>query len=624
MFQKSTMAKHVSTSLHDWAVNEMKYTGPWAEDMAMLCTGPMGSVWEWVINHCRSKEKVKMIKGNLALARRRVGGSSDLSLSIAGKVGGNNSGESGNREELLAEKGKLIGDLHTVLAKIERLRAAVEQHNKDRLELNKSRDDRVKEVKEMQQRTVLLGLYLKQVNNMINKLDDLALKLENLMEHIDEKKVKVGGDKVFSCGSGVESESGKDVREAVHTGVEHFKAMLAGNFNKESRGEAREKIVQLVGELPASVLSDCLIDQTLECTNRIKNKSENVDDIMDANEIRNEDEVYLDSVRKGVGEFYKKHVMSRMTVTNLRSSISLWEEKATLAMDKIGGQGLAELDVGEVEKAKQRAVVASMRSSMECLRSKIAGLGGGGNTQSEKVRIQQEQIENLCQSISALLLKNTVPALKSCQADTLDTMTNTLPVLASQVIGVSKSLTDTPSNHLTILGSCPTSSLTSTLVGSTGCSVLTPVSHLGIKRRMSTLPQIHHRINQKEDTADSLVKLIIEVDRRERELAHSLQEEGRSEDIDELNRLEQILITSIREQGRNLGPLIEEGELKRLEASKTSTSIQTIHNEWSCQPGGEVAVGDSLMWREVEGRKLQQWVDLVRINLAKLYSNNNG
>jgi len=618
------MAKNVSTSLHDWAVNEMKYTGPWAEDMAVLCTGPMGSVWEWVINHCRSKEKVKMMRGNLALARRKVGGSSDLSLSVVGKVGGNSSGEGGEREELLAEKGKLIGDLHTVLAKIERLRGAVEQHNKDRLDLSKCREDRVKEVKEMQQRTVLLGLYLKQVNNMINKLDDLALKLENLMKHIDEKKVKVAGDKVFSCGNGVESESGKDVREAVQTGVEHFKTILTTNSNKDMRGEVRDKILQLVGELPASVLADCLLEQMDDCTKRIKNKSDNIDDIRDANNMQNEDEKYLDSVRKGVGEFYKKHVMSRMATTNLRSSIRLWEEKATIAKEKIGGQGLTEVDVGEIDKARQRAVIVSMRSSMESLRSKIAGLGNGENIQSDSVRIQQENIEELCQIISALLIKNTIPVLKSCQAETLETMTNTLPVLASQVLGVSNSLTDAPSSHLNILGSCPTSSLTSTLVGSSGCSVLTPVSHLAINRRRSTLPQLHHRINQKEDTVDSLIKLIIEVDRRERELAHSLQEEGRSEDIEELDRLQQTLTTSIREQGRNLGPMIEESELMRLEASKTSTAIQTIHNEWSTQPGGEVAVGGSLVWGEVEGRKLQQWVDLVRINLAKLYSNNNG
>ena len=50
----------VSSSMHEWAVKEMGYTGPWAEDMAALCTGPMAGVWEWVVAHCRTRDKVKM------------------------------------------------------------------------------------------------------------------------------------------------------------------------------------------------------------------------------------------------------------------------------------------------------------------------------------------------------------------------------------------------------------------------------------------------------------------------------------------------------------------------------------------------------------------------------------
>jgi len=56
----------------------------------------------------------------------------------------------------------------------------------------------------------------------------------------------------------------------------------------------RDKIVQLVGELPASVLAECLLDQMDDCTKRIKKKSENVDDIRDANNMQNEDDKYLD------------------------------------------------------------------------------------------------------------------------------------------------------------------------------------------------------------------------------------------------------------------------------------------------------------------------------------------
>ena len=85
----------VSSSMHEWAVKEMGYTGPWAEDMAALCTGPMAGVWEWVVAHCRTRDKVKMIQGNLALARRRQGG--DLSLSVS-RVGNNSGGREGREK----------------------------------------------------------------------------------------------------------------------------------------------------------------------------------------------------------------------------------------------------------------------------------------------------------------------------------------------------------------------------------------------------------------------------------------------------------------------------------------------------------------------------------------------
>ena len=41
-------------------------------------------------------------------------------------------------------------------------------------------------------------------------------------------------------------------------------------------------------------------------------------------------------------------------------------------------------------------------------------------------------------------------------------------------------------------------------------------------RRRSNLPQMSGRIRQREDTVDRIVKLIMEVERRERELVYSM------------------------------------------------------------------------------------------------------
>ena len=69
--------------------------------------------------------------------------------------------------------------------------------------------------------------------------------------------------------------------------------------------------------------------------------------------------------------------------------------------------------------------------------------------------------------------------------------------------------------------------------------------------------------------------------------------------------------------------MIEESEVMRFEAARISAAIEVLHKEWDSKQRAEVALGGSFVWGEVEWRKLQQWVDLVRVTLAKLYSNNN-
>ena len=44
------------------------------------------------------------------------------------------------------------------------------------------------------------------------------------------------GERMFSSGGGVETESGKNVREAVQLGVEHMKTALAGGGVMEGQG----------------------------------------------------------------------------------------------------------------------------------------------------------------------------------------------------------------------------------------------------------------------------------------------------------------------------------------------------------------------------------------------------
>merc|ERR1719431_852261 len=121
--------------------------------------------------------------------------------------------------------------------------------------------------------------------------------------------------------------------------------------------------------MPAALVSNCLVEQTKDSTRQVKKRIASVDLERDAKQLQKDDDengVYLNSVRQGVGEFYKKHVTSQMAVNNLATSISSWEEKADLAREKVGGSGgIAEVDMAEVDRARQRGVVTSLRSSLE-------------------------------------------------------------------------------------------------------------------------------------------------------------------------------------------------------------------------------------------------------------------
>ena len=508
---------------------------------------------------------------------------------------------------MLAERGRLIGELHSILAKIERVRGVVEQHNKDRGELARSKD-----VKERQQRTVLLGLYVKQVTNMISKLEGLAKKLERVAERVDEKEVR--GERMFSSGVGVETESGKNVREAVQMGVEHMKTALVEGVAKERRGMVRGNILQLVGDMPASVIANCLVEQTVDLTHQVKKKIESVDLVRDASVLQKQegekDNEFLSSVRREVAQFYKRHVTSQVAATNLATSIVTWEERADMMREKLGGKG--EVGREEEESARLKGMVSSYRSSLDSVRSSLEGMEMSANRHPlvDTVRIQQEQIEQLGQVISVLISSSSIASMKTHQSTTLGTMTTSLPVLASQISTSSLSMTDGPSNHLTILGTGPTSSLASTMVGGTACSTLTPSSQLLIHRKRSSLPQLGGGGSEREDTVGRIVKLLEEVERKERELAHCKLGKVSSVDREELDRLERSLASSIREQGRNLGPVIEESVGMRTEAGRISERVGELHSEWIRQPGGEVAVGGSFVWGEVEGRG---WVSKIEI-----------
>ena len=137
-----------------------------------------------------------------------------------------------------------------------------------------------------------------------------------------------------------------------------------------------------MGEKPAAVVVNCLVEQTIDLTHHVKKKLEFVDLVRDAKDLQKnkeeKDNEFLSSVMREVGQFYKRHVSSQMATTNMTASIATWEEKADMVRERLGGMG----EVGREEEAKGCNIAGTEMTVNKHLLV-------------DMVRNQQDQIEEL-------------------------------------------------------------------------------------------------------------------------------------------------------------------------------------------------------------------------------------
>ena len=120
--------------------------------------------------------------------------------------------------------------------------------------------------------------------------------------------------------------------------------------------------------MPATVVANSLVEQTIDLTHQVKKNLESVDLVGDAKDLQKneekEDNEFLSSVRREVGQFYKRHVTSQMATTNMTVSIATWEEKADRH-----GEGEAVWDGGGWERGGGEG-----KDRLDTLKSNITGM----------------------------------------------------------------------------------------------------------------------------------------------------------------------------------------------------------------------------------------------------------
>ena len=150
------------TELKRWMTEVMGQAGICsAADLDVICSGPMAEVWRWVTMHVNTREKVRKMRGNLALSSAVA--SSDRSCTSSTMF-------DTERKMMLGDRSRLMGELHAVLMKIQRLRRKMDHVKQEQVKADNKRSVLTRDIELRRQRIALLGLYSRQAQNLLANL----------------------------------------------------------------------------------------------------------------------------------------------------------------------------------------------------------------------------------------------------------------------------------------------------------------------------------------------------------------------------------------------------------------------------------------------------------------------
>jgi len=555
------------------------------------------------MEHCQDRDQVRMVRGNLALSNTL---STSLNSTNSTMSMSSTCFMDSERKMLLDDRSRLMGELHSVLMKIQRLKSYLENSNAETILVENKRFQMTENIQIRRQRVALLGLYMKKANGLILKLNSVKEKMEQIVNHYSGTKTK----SLISCGSGVVSEDSIQVNNSVQRCSEYFLNILDGTY-VESKSSLKESIVKELRSVSSDNLLKGFVNHTnnlaLEITDKRQNPTKH-DEI-------EENEVFSSRVSMEITEFCRLHVTSFKDSRKLEKNVEVLRRKIDDFAEKI------ENNPSDVEEVKEKAMKAGLKKSLNYLIKQQSGSVDSNHSPEQLVSEQQESIDGLCDIISSLILKSSVNTLKQHQLKILDLLTTKIPCLSADVESNSKTLIDTPSRQLKCLNSAPTKKLSSTMVVKDDFVDMTPTCHLSILRNSSKFPQIPNSIVSRRSTlvADVIENLeAINSQEKKPKTTTNGTDDTAARDLKKLVFLENLLSTNIKEQTRNLMPAIDECKQRQTQAFDLLKNLKTAHQDWRHQPASGVACSKYLQWGEIEGRTMQQMIDLAGVYLNKL------
>ena len=507
---------------------------------------------------------------------------------------------------MIADRSRLLGEIHAIVLKVERLKALHKHDRNECTKLENQRHQKMNTISTRRKKVVLLGLYLKQITKLMNNLQSMTVKLTDLFQR---ETTKTKSSTLVSCEKGILSEDQMKVEELIEEVSTMFSSILAGEV-VHGRSDARGRVLESLGAMSAVSTARSLIQFTEGLgrkvhQQRVETPEESDDDLEDG---------FEESVKNSVYQMDRNLVSCYKAAQKHVANSALWRENVSQLMKKTG------VEEEEIRATQLSAQKTSLLAGIHELRAGMAGQIINSSLVEDHVLQQQNTIDYLCGTISSLLNYSSSSTLKMSQLKTLETMSTTIPCLASELAKISLSVEDLPSSQVSVLLSAPLWKLSTTNLTGDSWVTMTPTAHLSILRKKGKFPgEPNQACSGRENTLTDVIKLLVSISRKEEILAEETggqTEKGKGPVLFE--QLSRTLQTNMKEQGRNLLPVIEECAKQQKEVLEKLVRFVELHQDWRDQPAAQVAEEEMFQWREVEGKSLKQLQDVAKCYVNKL------
>jgi len=618
--------------LRSWLVSEMHYPGPLPTNQQLeeLSTGSMKQVWGHLIKQCKSEEKTRIIRSNILIANRKHNSwKTSLSITTSQLSQGDDGGE---RDDLMLERSRLTNQLHTTMAKIDRLRKDIHTAEEYKLNTLQTKSANEDEIRRLRQSYALLNLYRKQVQNVKVKIDILTEKLSRCCDDVKEKEKLAKAESSFSEDINLETPVDRKVRQALDVTSNHLQLALLGS-NSSARKQIRDELQKILTNIPGVALQNSIIKTIQLQIDKVIDQLKNFDMKKEAEALKMETEqsqsgALVSFVRDEVYQVTQKFLQSHKELTMARK---ISKERET-ELEKLFTENQENiLDLQELKsslsKSFENGAAAEKIREISKLEGLLHDLEVAKENQDEVVtwtRNSEANVQEMLNLISVLIESKSAGYKKlATRKGVTEELVKCIPKTCSTLsLSVNKSINE-PEEMMKTFMKVPVTRYTSTAVQDRSGFSLVPTQDLAINRLRNTMQYPGRRsikgdeygltnsINSTPNLTSKALDLTNVIDDldNQKEICATQTEEKRL--LDSVKQMPLTLHSSKQQQERDFVPLIRSTGEKCEEGVELCKHVEAALAEHHSQIAQEVVGKDGDLL--VEGRTLTQWQEALRV-----------